>query len=478
MELPFAGMRAGRLGAHFARPKAALGPIEGVRAAIACGGRGRVGDCSPGVCMRTRLLVAVLLLSCPSIGEAAPQFPDPAGCANYREIKTGVADSECDAAIASETDPRAKSMMLFRRAYIKDATGNFANYDSAIADLTEAIRLAPDNSAAFHERGYIEIELGEADKAAADLDMSIKLAPDEPSGYDERALARFMLGDLQGQLEDRDQALKLAPGDFVRLVVRARSLMWLGRFDDASLDIQKAEDIAKESGDAERLKSIDELDKDFKRWTTKSDNADEGRRACIDARQESDFLKGTFIGDCTRAFLTAATNGEKAEALTNRASGLELWKQSRAAALDDARIAAAIDPANPDWQFNLGSWLVAVGRDREALPHLELAIAKKPTSFAYATRAEANYDLGDARAAFADAKKSVEIEPNELALTVLGDLVYEKLKDQKAAAEYWLDAYSLGDRDDGLKARLAKVGVSWPPSPNLLAAPSKPGNPK
>ena len=54
------------------------------------------------------------------------------------------------------------------------------------------------------------------------------------------------------------------------------------------------------------------------------------------------------------------------------------------------------------------------------------------------------------------------MQPNELALTVLGDLALNDLHDAKAAKEYWMGAYHLGDHDDGLMARLKSVGVDDP----------------
>ena len=79
----------------------------------------------------------------------------------------------------------------------------------------------------------------------------------------------------------------------------------------------------------------------------------------------------------------------------------------------------------------------------------------------FAGRASARYNLDRKEEAFADAKKSFEMHPNELALTVLGDLAHDR-KDDKSAKLYWMGAYHLGDRDDGLIQRLKSVGVDHP----------------
>jgi tetratricopeptide (TPR) repeat protein len=427
--------------------------------------------------MRTRLLVAVLLLSCPSIGEAAPQFPDPAGCANYREIKTGVADSECDAAIASETDPRAKSMMLFRRAYIKDATGNFANYDSAIADLTEAIKLAPDNDAAYHERAYLYNELGRWTDALHDIDRSIELRPTDPKGYQERALTRFMLGDLQGTFRDRDTKFKLQPSDAGALLARAWAELWIGNFDAVKQDVDDADKLI-QSGDSASVEFASSIRKELAAWQTRSGASSPPNAACQEADKQKAYDRPGVIGDCSRAFLDAADPKTKAGILTVRAIAWTVALQDEDASTADKQIAVALDPENGGWHSNLGFAYLNAAHSVAAVQEFNRSIKIEPSFYAYAGRAAAYSNLGKYDEAASDAKRSLEMKPNEVALTVLGDIAFEKLKDQKAAAEYWLDAYSLGDRDDGLKARLAKVGVSWPPSPDLLAAPSKPGNPK
>jgi tetratricopeptide (TPR) repeat protein len=421
--------------------------------------------------MRTQLLAAVLLLS--GAAEAA-SLPDSLGCANYLEAKEP--DAACDAAIAAATDPHVKSVLLFRRTYMRDAGRNFADNDSAIADLTEAIRLDSSNYSAYRERAYVYNEVGEAAKAKADLDLLAATISNEPGVYDERAFSRFDLGDLPGVLDDRNKAIALGGASVSRLVARARALMWLGRFDEASQDIKAAGDMAGQ--DPDQRKTVDWADKELNRWTTTSSDAAAGAQACLHPRSDADYRTDTFIGDCTTVFLTARNNADKGWALTDRATALELWMQDRSVGLDDFIIAASIDPEDPDWQFNLGSCLAAIGRYRQAMPHLNFAVARKPSGVAYAARANARYGLGDVKGALEDAKRSLETGANVVALTVLGDIAYEQLKDEKAAKDNWLAAYRAGDEDDGLKARLAKVGVSWPPSPNQLAEPAKPGNTK
>jgi tetratricopeptide (TPR) repeat protein len=417
--------------------------------------------------------VAVLALSVtlPCVASAEEPYPNPEGCSSYAKNSTG-GDTDCDAAIAKETDSKAKSVMLFRRAYMEDAAGNIKTYPKALADLGEAIRLWPENVQALHERGYLYNEYGRWKEAETDLDIQIKLLPTSSEGYQERALARFNQADLQGAFDDRNIEVTLNPNDPAHLIARAWASMWLGHFDDARHDTERAEGLAKQSGDADKQKKAADLISDIALWTKVSDPAF-SEKACLEAKTEAELYKPTFIGDCTRAFLDAKSASKKADALTQRSMMMPVAKQERSAGLDDLRIAYALDPNNSDRMFNLGSGLVGDGRNHEAMEYLDMALKLKPSEYAYAARASAKFNLGDVAGAFFDAKKSFEIKPNELALTVLGDCLHAKTKSYDKAKGYWIAAYHLGDRDDGLVARLKDAGVPIPPPdyPNSVTNP-------
>ncbi|HWA00055.1 MAG TPA: hypothetical protein VG841_07040, partial [Caulobacterales bacterium] len=73
--------------------------------------------------------------------------------------------------------------------------------------------------------------------------------------------------------------------------------------------------------------------------------------------------------------------------------------------------------------------------------------------------AEAN--LGERDEAERHARQSVQMQPNELAFTVLGDIAFDR-GDVDGAKRSWFAAYDLGDRDDGLIERLRQAGVADP----------------
>jgi tetratricopeptide (TPR) repeat protein len=426
--------------------------------------------------MRSVLAAPVLLALAASVHAEETSLPNPPGCADYRDVKTGQADPACDAAITDEKDPRAKSVMLFRRGFIKDATGNFDNYDSAIADLTEAIRLAPNNQPAHAERAYLYNELGRWSEALNDLDKSIELNPTEPKGYQERALARFMLGDLQGAFRDRDTKFKLQPSDSGALLARAWAELWIGRFDAAKQDVDDADKLT-QPNDAASIEFAALIRKELPAWQTTS-GAFMPNASCLEAGKQKTYDRPGLIGDCSRAFLDATEPKAKASLLSVRALAWSIVLHDEDASTADKQIAVALDPNTAKWHSNLGYAYVNGGQAIAALTEFNLAIALEPNFADVGGRAAAYTELQRYDEATADAKRSLDMKPNDVALTVLGDIALDGRKDQKAAAAFWLAAYRLGDRDDGLKARLAKVGVGWPPPDSPVADPGAPQNTK
>ncbi len=376
-------------------------------------------------------------------------LPNPAGCANYQEIGGGVPDDACNQAIARETDPGAKSVLLFRRAFIEDAPGDFSKYGAALDDLGLAIKLFPGNWPALRERAYIYVEYGRWSEALADLDAQIALFPKDAAGYRERAIPRFKLGDLQGAYDDRDADIRLGGEDSAGLLARARAAMWLGRFDDASRDIA----AAGASEDATKLQHMLTL------WTTTS-GPDAAKKCVFDEKLGDDK---NLIGDCTRAFLDAKKPAEQSGALTTRAQAWLVLQHDEGASILDREIAVGLDPTNAGALSNLGFTYMQSRHSTAAAAMFDRSIAIAPAFYNYAGRAAARFNLADLDGAEADARKSNEFRRNDIALTILGDVAFARTKTYDKAKDFWIAAYDLGGRDDGLIGRLKDAGVPIPP---------------
>jgi len=91
------------------------------------------------------------------------------------------------------------------------AYGNKGDYDKAIADLNEAIRLDPNYAVAYNNRAYAYNGKGDYDKAIADANQAIKLEPNFANAYRHRGYAYMMKGNFAQARADTNKALQLNP---------------------------------------------------------------------------------------------------------------------------------------------------------------------------------------------------------------------------------------------------------------------------
>lgn len=354
----------------------------------------------------------------------------------------------CDAAIAAVADPKTKALLLFRSAF---ADNDVSNNLAARPKLEQAVKLDPTNANAWHELGYTANALGDFAEGERAANAEIALRKDVAAAYQERAYARLRLADFAGTYADRDREIALNPGNADPLIGRVEAAMWLGRFDKARADLDTAQSI----GDEAMRRTVASYHARLAQWSTRSAK---GATGCV--FPQTGELAPNYIGDCTAAFLAGKTLAERADALTNRAAGwLTLGNQE--AMVMDRMIAAAIEPGNADRHANLGFSLLSVRHSWAAERAFNRALAIKESWAALGGRAMAKYNQQDAQGAFADAKRSFEIEPNEIALTALGDIAHDQ-GDDKSARLYWMGAYHIGATSDTMLSRLKSIGIDHP----------------
>jgi tetratricopeptide (TPR) repeat protein len=91
------------------------------------------------------------------------------------------------------------------------AKQNLGDWDGAMADYNEAIRLDPNYSAAYDNRGNVKRQKGDLNGAMADINQAIRLNPKNAIAYFNRARVREKRGDLDGAIADFNQAISLKP---------------------------------------------------------------------------------------------------------------------------------------------------------------------------------------------------------------------------------------------------------------------------
>jgi len=95
--------------------------------------------------------------------------------------------------------------------YVRRGRARYWNddFDKAVADFSQAIRLNPKHSDAYNKRGIAWQEKGECDKAIADYDRAIRLDPENATAYSARGFSWAVKGEFDKAIADYTKAIQL-----------------------------------------------------------------------------------------------------------------------------------------------------------------------------------------------------------------------------------------------------------------------------
>jgi tetratricopeptide (TPR) repeat protein len=113
-------------------------------------------------------------------------------------------------------------------------------YDLAIKSLDEAITLNPNYGGAFANRAGAYLKKNEYDRAAHDYDEAIRLEPNLEAVWNGRCWTRAILGALPAALEDCNKALQSGPNDAATYDSRGLIYLKMGQLDAAIDDYSSA----------------------------------------------------------------------------------------------------------------------------------------------------------------------------------------------------------------------------------------------
>ncbi|MBK9748920.1 MAG: tetratricopeptide repeat protein [Chloroflexi bacterium] len=166
------------------------------------------------------------------------------GEASRAALNRGDSQSELgnyDAAIMEYTEAiRLNSMLADAYAGRGIAYAHIGNLQSAAADLSQAIELAPDSAQAYYYRGNVSSQLAQYENALTDYSRAIELEPTFANAYIGRGLASFQVGDYDGAMENLNRAIQLAPDSGLAHYYLGNVYSELSRYEEAIADYRTA----------------------------------------------------------------------------------------------------------------------------------------------------------------------------------------------------------------------------------------------
>lgn len=144
----------------------------------------------------------------------------------------------CTAIIQAGAESSEKLATAFNnRGFAYDRKGE---YDRAVQDYEEAVRLNPNSSNAFYNRGNTYRHMGEYDRSIGDFDQAIALNPNHLFAFISRGNSYDDKGEYEHAIQDFDQAIKLNPNYAAAFSHRGVAYAWKGEYDRAIQDFDQA----------------------------------------------------------------------------------------------------------------------------------------------------------------------------------------------------------------------------------------------
>ena len=146
--------------------------------------------------------------------------------------------------------------------YQGDEHDDREEFEQAIADLNQAIRLNPKLVNAYNLRGIVYRKQGKYDLAIADYNQAIQLNPKYANAYNNRGLVYYNQGKSDLAIADYNQAIQLNPKLAHAYYNRGLTYKAKRNIEKAISDFEKAADLYKQQADQQSYKdSLDQLKK-------------------------------------------------------------------------------------------------------------------------------------------------------------------------------------------------------------------------
>lgn len=135
---------------------------------------------------------------------------------------------------AQKAEQAAKASELFSKAY------NEKDVDKQIELYTEVLKISPNDTIAYYNRGCAYYDKKDYDKAIGDYDQAIRIKPDHADAYNNRGVAYHDKGDYDKAIENYNQATEIRPNDPVICYNRSLAYCYKGDINKALDDLTRS----------------------------------------------------------------------------------------------------------------------------------------------------------------------------------------------------------------------------------------------
>jgi serine/threonine protein kinase len=289
-------------------------------------------------------------------------------------------------------------------------------YDKAIADYTEAIRLKPDYAEAYSNRAFVYTFVGKFDQAIADCNEAIRIKPDLAEAYKNRANPHNQLKQYDDAIVDCNEAIRLNPNYAEAFANRATSYVDLKQYDKAIADCDEAIRLKPELFQAYDIrasaydyqgqydKAIADLNEVIRLQPNLADAYIDRGYAYLNLGQYD-----ASVADSTEAI---RLNPNLALAYNNRAYARLNLKQYDAA-IADCTEAIRLNPNLAFAYGNRGNAYINLKQYKAGIADCTEAIRLNPSFVsAYIDRGDAYLNLKQYDASIADSTEAIRLNPN------------------------------------------------------------------
>jgi tetratricopeptide (TPR) repeat protein len=191
---------------------------------------------------KNQCLFAILILVLLARSESVWAVGKPAVSVDitkcHKPTNSDVAINYCTQAIESgQLSGKGLAFAFYRRGNGYHEKGD---YDRAILDYDQAVRLNPSHANAFSNRGVAYARKGDYDRAIQNYDEAIRLNPNHADAFSNRGVAYARKGDYDRAIQNYDEAIRLNPNHANAVYDRGNAYRRKGDYD---LAIQNYDEV-------------------------------------------------------------------------------------------------------------------------------------------------------------------------------------------------------------------------------------------